>query len=150
MKSKIARAALTVIAIGAVMASVTTTAHALCTLAGTAGAYSFTDNGTVVGIGPRTAIGVFTLDNGQIQGKATASLNGAVSNETLSGSYTVNVNCTGSGTATISVSGTPVLNLKLKLSFDDGMSEMRGIFTSARLPNGTPLQTVINLQARKQ
>ena len=153
MKPKIARAALTVIAAGAVMASVTTTAHAWneCTLAGTAGKWAFTDNGTVIGIGPRTAIGVFTLDNGQIlDGKATASLNGAVTTETLLGSYTVNANCTGAGTATIYESGTPILNLKLKLSFDDDMSEMRGIFSSAATPNGTVLQTVINLQARKQ
>jgi hypothetical protein len=153
MKSKIARAALTVIATGAVMASVTTTAHAWneCTIAGTAGKWAFTDNGTVIGVGPRTAIGVFTLDNGQIlNGKATSSLNGAVATEALLGSYTVNANCAGAGTATIYQSGTAVLDLKLKLAFDDDMSEMRAIFTSVTEPNGTVLPTVINLEARKQ
>lgn len=123
-----------------------------CSIALSAGHFGFTDTGTVVGIGPRTAVGVFTLDGAGklVDGVGTSSLNGSVAQETFSGTYTVNGDCTGTGAATIYASGTETLALTFNLSFDDNMKEMRAIFTSATLPDGTPLPTVITLQARKQ
>jgi len=35
-------------------------------------------------------------------------------------------------------------------AFDNDMREMRAVFTSIVAPNGTALQSVINLEARKQ
>ena len=67
-----------------------------CSLARAAGSYGVSDSGTVVGIGPRAAIGMVTLDAaGNLTGTVTASLNGTVTETTASGTYTVNPDCTG-------------------------------------------------------
>jgi hypothetical protein len=123
-----------------------------CSLARSEGKWSFTDNGTVVGVGPRTAVGIFTLDGAGnlINGVATSSLNGSVAAETFSGTYTVSSNRTGTGSVRIFASGAEILALTFNMSFDNDMREMRAVFTSAALPDGTPLATVINLDARKQ
>lgn len=123
-----------------------------CSLPRSAGKWSLTDQGTVLPIGLRTAVGVFTLDGaGNLQnGVATASLAGAVSSETFSGTYAVNADCTGTISVDIFSSGTEILTVTLSIAFDDDMKHIRGIFTSASTPNGTQLPTVINLDARKQ
>jgi hypothetical protein len=125
-----------------------------CSLARCAGKWSFTDQGTVLGIGPRTAVGIFTFDDsGNLRnGVATSSLNGIVAPETFSGTFTVNPDCTGTASIEIFASGTQILAVNLSLAFDEDMKHLRGIFTSAATPNanGTQLPTVINLDARKQ
>ena len=137
------------------IAGLSAAAHAddsRCSLARSSGKWSFTDQGTVIGIGPRTAVGVLTLDGeGNLQnGVATSSLNGAIASETFSGTYTVNPDCTGTISVDIFSSGTEILIVTLNVAFDDNMSHMRGIFTSAATPSGVQLSTVINLDARKQ
>jgi len=154
MKNTVWTGLTVVFAIG-LIASMTASARAWdrpCSLARAAGNWSLTDQGTVVGVGPRTAVGVFTLDGAGnlINGVATSSLNGSVADETFSGPYTVNSNCTGTLNVTIYSSGTELFVVTLNIVFDDDMRELRGIFTSATEPNGTVLPTVINLQARKQ
>lgn len=155
MKHKVARGFFaTLFAIG-IVASMAATAQAdehACSLARAAGKWSFTDNGTVIGVGPRTAVGVFTLDgNGNVvDASATSSLNGSTAVETFSGTYTVNADCTGTVKVTIYASGVAILNLTVNTAFDDGMRQMRGLFTSVTLPNGTPLATVIALEAKRQ
>jgi len=155
MKRKTAQTALAVVFAIGLIASMAAPAHAgdhSCSLAGAAGNWSITDQGTVVGVGPRTAVGVFTLgEDGKLtNGVATSSLNGSIADETLSGTYKVNSDCTGTINATIYSSGTELFVVTLNVAFDDDMREMRAIFTSATEPNGTVLPTVINLQGRKQ
>jgi hypothetical protein len=123
-----------------------------CSNASVAGRWGFTTNGTVVGIGPRSSLGIFTLDRAGnlVKGKATASLNGSVTDETFAGTFTVNPDCTGKLTITISdLAGNKILVATLDLVFDDHVRQMRGIFTSAVLPNGTPLGTVITVDAKR-
>jgi hypothetical protein len=133
------------------MAATAQAAASTCSLAHAAGTYAFTDNGTVVGIGPRTAVGTFTLDaaGNVLNGVATSSLNGAIADETFSGTYTVNPNCRGTISVQIFASGTELFAVTLNIAFDDNMNEVRGIFTSVVAPNGTQLPTVINLEGRK-
>jgi len=123
-----------------------------CSLARSGGKWSFTDQGTVLGIGSRTAIGVFALDGaGNLQnGIATASLAGSVASETFSGTYTVNPDCTGTISVEIFSSGTEILAVTLSIAFDEDMKHIRGIFSSATTPNRTQLATVIILDAQKQ
>jgi len=95
MKSETIRTGLAVIFAAGLIASMAAPAHAgdrPCSLARAAGNWSLTDQGTVVGVGPRTAVGTFTLDgNGDLtNGVATSSLNGTIADETFSGTYTVN------------------------------------------------------------
>jgi hypothetical protein len=71
------------------------------------------------------------------------ALNGSVSRSTLSGTYTVNCDCTGSASFSQFESG----NLLLTATVDN-MREALFIFTSAKLANGTPLAAVINRNAK--
>jgi hypothetical protein len=128
-------------------------AHAQqCSLAGVAGKWGFTTNGTVVGVGPRASLGIFTLDGAGnlLKGKATSTLNGVVTQETFSGTYTVNPDCTSKLAADIfDLSGNKILTITADLVFDDNVREARAMFTSAVLPNGTPLATVITIDAKR-
>ena len=122
-----------------------------CSLGSVAGSYGVSDSGTIVGVGPRAAVAVLTLDAaGNISGKTTASLNGSVTYVTDSGTFTVNPDCT--GTASFSEfdhSGSLIITGTADVVFDDNMREIRFIFTSVALPDGTPLPIVTNGEARK-
>jgi len=123
-----------------------------CSLSRAAGNWAFTDSGTVLGVGPRDAVGTYTLDaaGNLLNGVATSSLNGTIADETFSGTYTVSSNCTGTISIEIFESGTEILTVTLNVAFDDKMEEMRGLFTSVVVPNGPSLPTVIALNARRQ
>jgi hypothetical protein len=155
MKHNIARTGLAVLFAAAMMAGLASPADAWdhrCSLASAAGNWGFTDSGAVINVGPRTAVGVFTLDgNGNLlNGIATSSLNGTLYDETFSGSYTVSSNCTGTLTGYIYISGALAYTVTINLAFDQNMEHMRGLFTSAVEPGGTSLETVIALDAHKQ
>jgi hypothetical protein len=154
MKHSIVRSGLAVAFAVAMMAALVAPAHAWdrpCSLASVAGNWAFTDTGTVISVGPRTAVGVFTLDgNGHLlNGIATSSLNGTINDETFSGTYTVSSNCAGTLTAYIYISGALAYTVTINLAFDQNTEHMRGLFTSAVEPDGTSLQTVIGLDARE-
>jgi len=122
-----------------------------CSFARAAGTYGVSDSGSVVGIGARAAVALLTLDAaGNIKGKVTASLNGSVTEGTLSGTYTVNPDCTGTTTfGEFDPSGNLMITATVALVWDANMREFRFLFTSTVLPNGTSLATVINGDARK-
>jgi len=122
-----------------------------CSLARAAGKYGVSDSGTVDGIGPRVGIGLVTLDAaGNLKGTVTASLNGTVTESTASGTYTVNPDCTGVATfSEFDASGNLLLTATESAVWDDNMRELRFIFTSAKLPDGTPLAAVVSGNARK-
>jgi hypothetical protein len=156
MKRNISVATLTMILLNMLYLGLAPTARAQdergCSNASVAGKWGFTTNGTVVGIGPRDSLGIFTLDKAGnlLNGKATSSLNGSVTDETFSGTYSVNPDCTGKLTIQIfDLSGNKILAATLDLVFDSDVRELRAIFTSAVLPNGTPLGTVITVQAKR-
>jgi hypothetical protein len=155
MKSKVTRTTLGSFFVIALALIVSAPAHAWdrqCSVASVAGNWGFTDSGTVINVGPRTAVGVFTLDGkgNLLNGIATSSLNGTIYDEMFSGSYTVSSNCTGTLTADIYISGALAYTVKLNLAFDRNMEHLRGLFTSAVEPNGTSLETVIALDGNKQ
>jgi len=156
MKRTIAPTTLVIVFVATLVLSMAATAQAessACSLARAAGTYGFTDNGTVVGVGPRIAVGIFTLDAaGNVKnGKATSSLNGTVTAETFSGIYTVNSDCTGTfnNVQLRDLSGNLLLTITADLTWDDNMRQLRAIFTSATLPDGTSLLTVISADGRK-
>lgn len=126
-------------------------ADAACSYARAAGTYGVSDSGTIVGIGPRAAVGRLTFDNARnMQGVATASLNGGISTTTLSGTYTVSPDCRGTATFNeLDELGHLVLTAAVAIVWDNNMREARFIFTSVLLPDGTPLPTVVNGDARK-
>jgi hypothetical protein len=152
MKRRIATGMLvTVFAVGLVV-SVPARAQvgsSACSLARAAGTYGVSDSGTVIGVGPRAAVGLLALDAaGNIKATVTVNLNGGVTESTLSGTYQVNANCTGTTTFTeLGPSGT--ITAEVALVWDANMQELRFLFTSVVLPDGTQLITVINGSARK-
>jgi hypothetical protein len=155
MKRKIARRALLIISTATLYMSLAARAQAqgpACSLALTAGKWAFSNFGTVVGIGPRVAEGVLTLDaaGNVLNGKFTQSLNGSITRGTFSGAYTVNSDCT--GTLSFDVfdgSGAEIFTGTADIAFDDNVRQFRFIFSSAALPDGTPLPTAIVGDARK-
>ena len=155
MKNNVARTGFASIFAAALMVSMAATAQAQrgsCSVAGAAGTYGTSDSGTVIGTGPRSAISLVTLDGeGNIKGKVTASLNGSVSNTTLSGTYSVNPDCTGTTSfGEYDSSGNLLITATLALVWDADMRELRFLFVSAAQPDGTALTTVINGDARKR
>ena len=152
MKRNIVRRMLVNLAFAVMLMALLPTAYGQsCSLARAAGKYGFADSGTVIGIGPRAADGILTLDAaGNIGGPVTASLNGGVTHTRLSGTYTVNRDCTGTvNFSEFDLSGNLIITATADFLWDDNMREIRFIFTSATLANGIPLETVINGDARK-
>ena len=140
------------IALGtALLMSLTATAQT-CSLARAAATYAFSDSGTIIGVGPRVAVGVLTLDaaGNLLNGKATSSLNGAIAQEAFSGTYSVSSDCRGTFAIDVrDLSGNLLLTISGGLAWDDNMKEIRLIFTSAALADGTPLSIIISGEGRK-
>jgi hypothetical protein len=154
MKRNIARRTLVILSIVTLYMSLAASAQAqgsACSLALTAGKWAFSNFGTVVGFGPRVAEGVLTLDaaGNVLNGKFTQSLNGSITRGTFSGAYTVNSDCTGTLSFDVFASGAEIFTGTADIAFDDNVRQFRFIFSSAALPDGTPLPTAIVGDARK-
>ena len=152
MKHNIGQKTLALSVFALSVASMVPSAHAQqCSLAGAVGKYGFSDNGTIVGVGPRAAVGLLIFDAaGKVQGPVTATLDGSVTETTLSGTYTVNADCRGTASfSELDPSGHPILTATVAIVWDNNMREARFIFTSVVLADGTPLLTVLNGDARK-
>lgn len=119
-----------------------------------AGVWSFSDMGTIVGLGSRVAVGVFTFDSaGNVSSPLTTSgLNGNIARESFSGTYAVNPDCTVAVTITAydKTTGAELFMIEAEGAFDDNMNHMRAIFTNIVTPTGVHLASVIGLDARKQ
>lgn len=121
-----------------------------CSTRALAGNWAFTVNGTINGVGPAASVGSFTSDrSGNISGSQTRSLAGQIAEETLSGSYTVNPDCTGTEIIQVFESGVLVRTSTLKVVFDQNGQGARAIFTQLMLPNGTVLPTVLTVDAKR-
>jgi hypothetical protein len=127
-------------------------AHArICLQAGSAGRWAFTVTGSVIlptgGVVPVMQVGTFREDReGNIQGSQTRSLGGSVGKETLTGTATINPDC--SGTATTAVyddSGALVRTTTVDFVLDDDGNHARSIVTSIVLPDGTSLAPLLTL-----
>jgi hypothetical protein len=67
-----------------------------CSVASLNGAYGEVLKGEVLGVGPLVAVGVSTFDGkGNFVAEQTVNINGNVFQAPLTGTYTVNRNCTG-------------------------------------------------------
>ena len=103
-----------------------------CSARSIAGDWGYTVTGTRLPVGPAASVGTFHIDrNGNLAGSQTLSLNGTiVQGEVLTGTVTVNSDCTGS--SVIVVSNTPFPRTStLDLVFVNSSSEILAIFTNA-------------------
>jgi len=117
------------------------TAHE-CTMSDAAGRYGYTSNGTVINVGPFTAVGHTTLsESGTFAGAQTTSIAGNLVEETIQGTYIVNPDCTGSSTVYVYHGTTLVRTSLIHVVWDMHQNEARAIFM-------TP-GTSISIQFRK-
>jgi hypothetical protein len=121
-----------------------------CTLANVAGKWGFTISGTIPSIGPVAAIGKFTQDSsGNITGTETRSLNGDIADETLTGTAIVNSDCSGTDTFQVFEGGVLVRTSSVSVVYDDNRHEARALFTSVVLADGTPLPSILAVEAHQ-
>lgn len=153
MNRHMASRTLTVACVAAVALGIVSAAQAgtqKCSLASVAGTYGLTTTGSIPGIGPVAAVGVVTVEkSGNISGSQTRSLNGAVGDETFTGTATVNPDCTGTDVIQVFQDGVLVRTSTLNLVYDDNGRSARPIFTSIVLPNGAQLPSILTIDARR-
>jgi hypothetical protein len=123
-----------------------------CSLAGAAGKYGFTLTGVLIlptGPVPIAAVGKAVLDTaGNVSGTESRSVGGGSADETFTGTYTVNSDCTGTATIQFYESGQLVRTSVLSLVFDNNQREIRMVQKSLQLPNGAFLPVVVTVEAR--
>jgi len=124
-----------------------------CSLVRSAGGYGFTLTGVVIlptGAVPIAAVGRADLDAaGNVSGTESRSVGGGFADETFTGTYTVNADCTGTTTLRFSESGQLVRTSVLSIVFDNNSREIRMVQKSLQLPNSAFLPVVITVEARR-
>lgn len=154
MIRKTTLATFTAILLATIFLSAAPSAHAQqCSSAGVAGKWGFTLTGAVIlptGPVPIAAVGRATIDAaGNASGTEARSVGGGFAEETLTGTLTVNPDCTGTITAKFYESGQLVRTSVVAIVFVDNMKEFRGVQESLVLPNGTSLPVVVTVDAKK-
>ena len=123
-----------------------------CSTANAAGKWEFSLEGTlfVPNPVPGAAVGTASLDAaGNATGTEARNVGGGFANETITGSWTVNSDCTGILTANIYESGVLVRVSVLSLVFYDNSTKFRGVQQSLTLPDGTPVPVVLTFEGNK-
>jgi len=128
--------------------------HAACTSATAAGTFGFTTTGTLIlpsGPVPVGAVGLITFDlNGNAAGSQDRSLGGAFAHETLTGTLTVNRDCTISLLANVfDSSGTLVRTSTIDGVLVNNGKQIRAIFETVVLANGVSLGSVLTVDANR-
>src|SRR6266850_6371 len=128
----------------------------ICSTAKAAGEWGYVYTGTLLlptGPAPVAAVGRYTLDKeGNISGEQTRTVApGEAAQEVIKGTGTVNDDCT--GTATISVydqSGRTLLRTAvLAAVYVHNQREVRYLFESLVLSNGTSIRVVVTADAKR-
>jgi hypothetical protein len=125
-----------------------------CSMAKTAGNYAFTLTGTLIipGVGPApiAAVGRATvLANGDVSGTEARNVGGQYADETLTGTFTMSADCTGSLTISFFEAGQLVRVSVLSIVQDDDNQELRMVQKSLTLPDGSTLPVIATVAARK-
>jgi hypothetical protein len=142
-----------VFVLGAV--TLTTPAQAAhCSMAKTAGNYAFTLTGTLIipGVGPApiAAVGrAKVLANGDVSGTEARNVGGQYADETLTGTFTMSADCTGTLTISFFEAGQLVRVSALSIVQDDDNQELRMVQRSLTLPDGSTLPVIATVEARK-
>jgi hypothetical protein len=136
------------------MAVIASPAHAQhCSAARLAGNWGFTLNGVVVlptGPVPIAAVGTAKLDEqGNVSGTEARSVGGQYADETLTGTFSVNPDCTGTTTINFYEDGQLVRISVLSFVVDDSNTEIRFVQKSLTLPDGTVLPVILTTEMKR-
>jgi hypothetical protein len=150
MKQSIARGMLVPACLALVLGAISAPLQAQanhCSTPGAAGKWAYTYTGTIFtpnGPLPAASVGHFTEDaSGNLTGSQTRSVAGSAGAEDISGTISVNRDCTGTATISVYVNGQLQRTAVLAVVFDKNMNHARGIFESLVLPNGTNIPVVL-------
>lgn len=120
-----------------------------CSTAAQAGNWAYTYTGTIFtpsGPLPAAAVGHFSEDaTGNLTGSQSRSVAGSSGIEDISGTASINKDCTGTATIGVFVNGVLQRTAVLALAVDSNMNHARSIFQSVTLPDGTNLPVVITI-----
>jgi hypothetical protein len=126
---------------------------AQCSTASTAGNWAYTYTGTIftpAGPLPAASVGHFHQDaGGNITGSQNRSVAGQSGLEDISGSISVNSDCTASLTINVLVNGQLQRTAALAGVFDSSGNHVRVIFQSLTLPDGTNVPVVITIDGNR-
>lgn len=152
VKEKIMRSVKAVTILGLLLLVIAPGIHAACTTATAAGTFGFTTTGTLIlptGPAPVAAVGLIGFDvNGHATGSQDRSVGGAFAHELISGTLTVNSNCTISLVANVyDDSGNLVRTSLIPGVLVDNGKQIRAIFETVVLPNGASLPSVLTIEA---
>jgi hypothetical protein len=124
-----------------------------CKQSDASGKFGFTLTGWLIlptGAVPAAAVGQANIDNkGNVTGTEARSVGGGFADETLTGTLTIEDDCTGSVTLTFSEAGVPVRTSVLSIVLVDDKNEIRMVQKSLTLPNGSTIPVVITADARR-
>jgi hypothetical protein len=153
MKLNMSRTTLGVIFFAAIVSLVPSAQAGQCSQAGSAGNFGFTLTGVVI-LGtspvPIAAVGRAALDAaGNVSGTESRSVGGGFADETFSGTYTVDADCTGTATLRFYESGQLARTSVLSIIFDSNEREIRMVQKSLQLPTGAFLPVVITVEAKR-
>ncbi len=156
MKCNIARTTFVIISAVTICMALASAAYAedggSCSTAKVAGKWAYTYTGTVIfpTAIPVATVGSFTQDTkGNLAGSQNRSLGGVSAQETITGTVTVNGDCTGTLNANVYQSGQLVRTAVIDLVYDNNRRHLRAIFQSATLPDGTNLPVVITIDGMR-
>jgi hypothetical protein len=120
-----------------------------CSTAAAAGKWAYTYTGTIfTPSGPLLAasVGHFTADSaGNVRGSQARSVAGNSGVEDISGTVSVNKDCSATATIQVFVNGQLQRTAVLAAVYDNNMNSSRAIFRSVTLPDGTNLPVVITI-----
>jgi hypothetical protein len=131
--------------------------HYSCSIARVAGAWGYSLQGTIFpptapGPVPVAFVGTYTVDRtGYISGTQTSNAGGNVSQDVLTGTLTVNADCTGTQTVDIyNESGILLRTAVWAVVFLDNATEVRGTFESlVAWPSGVNVPAIAIAEGRR-
>jgi hypothetical protein len=155
MKCNTARTTLTILSFAMLLAVLTPVADAAtCSTATVAGNWGLTLNGLLIlptGPVPVAAVIQASVDlEGNATGTEARSVGGQYADETLTGSWIVNPDCTATATLKFFQAGQLVRTSIVSAVFDSNSHEIRIVQKSLVLPDGTQLPVVITAEGKKQ
>jgi hypothetical protein len=124
-----------------------------CSTAAAAGNWAYTYTGTIFtqnGPLPAAAVGRFHQDTaGNITGSQTRSVAGNSGVEDISGTASVNKDCTATATINVFVNGQLQRSAVLAAVYDNNGNHLRDIFQSLTLSDGTNVPVVITVDGNR-
>jgi len=125
-----------------------------CSTAAAAGKWSYTYSGTIFtpnGPVPAASVGHFVQDAaGNLTGSQARSVAGTSGVEDISGTISVNKDCSGTATISVFVNGQLQRTAVLAIAFDNNLNHARGIFESLVLPDNTNIPVTITTDNTRQ